>query len=170
MNVICPSPPDLVPPHNYFAFYMWLRHSWECDAIVHYGKHGNLEWLPGKALALSATCFPEAVLGPIPHLYPFIVNDPGEGSQAKRRCAAVVIDHLTPPLTQAGSHGVMAEIESLMDEYFEAAGMDKARSAELMVDILEAAERAGIAADCGINEQDGADEKLLKLDNFLCDS
>jgi cobaltochelatase CobN len=113
--------------------------------------------------------FPEAVLGPIPHLYPFIVNDPGEGAQAKRRCAAVVIDHLTPPLTQAGSHGVMAEIESLMDEYFEAAGMDKARSAALMVDILEAAERAGIAADCGINEQDGADEKLLKLDNFLCD-
>ena len=161
--------PDLVPPHNYFAFYMWLRHSWGCDAIVHYGKHGNLEWLPGKALALSANCFPEAVLGPIPHLYPFIVNDPGEGAQAKRRCAAVVIDHLTPPLTQAGSHGVMAEIESLMDEYFEAAGMDKARSAALMVDILEAAERAGIAADCGINEQDGADEKLLKLDNFLCD-
>jgi len=161
--------PDLVPPHNYFAFYMWLRRHWQTDAVVHYGKHGNLEWLPGKALALSANCFPEAVLGPLPHFYPFIVNDPGEGAQAKRRTAAVVIDHLTPPLTQADTHGMMAEIESLMDEYFEAAGMDKARSAALMTDILEAAERAGIAADCGIDDHDNADEKLLKLDNFLCD-
>jgi len=161
--------PDLVPPHNYFAFYMWLRDGWQVDAIIHYGKHGNLEWLPGKALALSASCFPETVLGPLPHLYPFIVNDPGEGAQAKRRSAAVVLDHLTPPLTQADAHGIMAEIESLMDEYFEAAGMDKARSSALLRDILDVAERAGIAADCGISAHDTAEEKLLKLDNFLCD-
>jgi len=161
--------PDLVPPHNYFAFYVWLRFEWGVDALIHFGKHGNLEWLPGKALALGPDCFPEAVFGPVPHLYPFIVNDPGEGAQAKRRTAAVILDHLTPPMTQADSHGVMAEIESLMDEYYEAAGMDKSRSAALLEDILEVAERAGVAADCGISPHDDETEKLLKLDNFLCD-
>ena len=161
--------PDLVPPHNYFAFYVWLRFEFGIHAAVHFGKHGNLEWLPGKALSLSAECYPEAVLGPIPHLYPFIVNDPGEGAQAKRRTAAVVLDHLTPPMTQADSHGDMAEIESLMDEYYEAAGMDKARSAALLEDILAVATRTGITADCGIDDADDPAEKLLKLDNFLCD-
>ena len=160
---------DLVPPHNYFGFYAWLRNSFKADAFIHYGKHGNLEWLPGKALALSDSCYPEAVLGPMPQLYPFIVNDPGEGAQAKRRTAAVIIDHLTPPLTQAGSHGAMAEIEALMDEYFEAVGMDQVRTLALLEDILEAAERSGITADCRIHDNDAPNEKLLKLDNFLCD-
>ena len=95
--------------------------SFRADAVIDLGKHGTLEWLPGKALALSAECFPEAALGPLPHLYPFIVNDPGEGSQAKRRAQAVIVDHLTPPLTRAGSYGPQAELERLIDEYYEAA-------------------------------------------------
>src|SRR3546814_5872182 len=90
-------------PHGYLAFYAWLREAVGVDAVIHMGKHGNMEWLPGKALALSAACFPEAVFGPLPHLYPFIVNDPGEGTQAKRRAQAVIVDHLTPPLTRAES-------------------------------------------------------------------
>ena len=161
--------PDLVPPHNYFALYWWMRDEFGIDAVVHFGKHGNLEWLPGKALALESACIPEAVLGPVPHLYPFIVNDPGEGAQAKRRTAAVIIDHLTPPMTQADSHGVMAELESQMDEYYEAAGMDRARSDALLSDILATATRAGITADCGIDEAEDPAEQLLKLDNYLCD-
>ena len=161
--------PDLVPPHNYFALYIWLRETGGTHAVVHFGKHGNLEWLPGKALALSEACFPEAVLGPMPHLYPFIVNDPGEGAQAKRRTSAVILDHLTPPMTQADSHGVMAELEAQMDEYFEAAGMDRARSDALLGDILDTAMRAGIAQDCGIDDSDDPGARLLKLDNYLCD-
>ena len=161
--------PDLLPPHNYFALYWWLRGEFGADAVVHFGKHGNLEWLPGKALSLSSSCLPEAVLGPVPHLYPFIVNDPGEGAQAKRRTAAVILDHLTPPMTQADSHGVMAELEAQMDEYYEAAGMDRARSDALLTDILATATRAGIAADCGIDAAEDPAEQLLKLDNFLCD-
>src|SRR3546814_16558943 len=82
-----------------------MREAVGIDAVIHMGKHGNLEWLPGKALALSAVCFPEAALGPLPHLYPFIVNDPGEGTQAKRRAQAVIVDHLTPPLTRAQNYG-----------------------------------------------------------------
>jgi len=161
--------PDLLPPHNYLALYWWLRGEFGADAVVHFGKHGNLEWLPGKALSLSSSCLPEAVLGTLPHLYPFIVNDPGEGAQAKRRTAAVILDHLTPPMTQADSHGVMAELEAQMDEYYEAAGMDRARSDALLTDILATATRAGITADCGIDDAEDPAEQLLKLDNYLCD-
>ena len=144
-----------------------MREEFSAHAVIHLGKHGNLEWLPGKALALSRQCFPDAILGAMPHLYPFIVNDPGEGSQAKRRNAAVILDHLTPPMTLADSHGVMAELETLMDEYFEASGLDGRRSAALMEQVLITADRAGIASDCGIDRDDSDEAKLLKLDNFL---
>ena len=161
--------PALVPPHGYLAFYAWLRAAFRAQAIVHVGKHGNLEWLPGKALALSAECWPEAALGPLPHLYPFIVNDPGEGTQAKRRAAAVVIDHLTPPLMRAGSHGVHASLERLIDEYHEAATIDMRRAAPVAREIAELAQRSGIAADCGIDPSDTSPEALARLDRFLCE-
>ena len=119
--------PDLPPPHGYLAFHAWIADGVRAHAVVHMGKHGNLEWLPGKAVALSAECFPEAALGPLPHLYPFIVNDPGEGTQAKRRAQAVIVDHLTPPLTRAESYGRLAELERLVDEYYAAAGGDPRR-------------------------------------------
>ena len=159
--------PDLVPPHNYLAFYFWLRHSFRANAIVHMGKHGNLEWLPGKALALSQTCWPEAILGPTPHLYPFIVNDPGEGTQAKRRSAAVVIDHLTPPLTRAESYGPMRDLEALVDEYYEAAAVDPRRVDYLRREILSLSNVTGLAEDVGMQGDDDGD--LAKLDAYLCE-
>ena len=161
--------PALVPPHHYLAFYAWLRGVFDAHAVVHFGKHGNLEWLPGKSLALSRECFPEAALGALPHLYPFIVNDPGEGSQAKRRAAAVVIDHLTPPMTRAESYGPLAELEQLVDEYYEAAGMDPRRLRVLRAEILDLARGLGLDRDCGIAAGDGADDALAKLDNHLCE-
>ena len=138
--------PDLVPPHGYIAFYAYLRTVCDIDAIVHMGKHGNLEWLPGKALALSETCWPEAVLGPLPHVYPFIVNDPGEGTQAKRRTSAVIIDHLTPPLTRAESYGPLKDLEALVDEYYEAAGGDPRRLKVLKARILDFVRDIGLDA------------------------
>ena len=161
--------PALVPPHGYLAFHAWLRDSFRAHAVVHVGKHGNLEWLPGKAIALSETCWPEIALGPLPHLYPFIVNDPGEGTQAKRRASAVVIDHLTPPLTRAGSYGPLAALERLIDEYYEAAGQDPRRLKPLAAEIRDLAAASGIDRDCGIarNEPDLA--ALGKLDGFLCE-
>ncbi|NQW14397.1 MAG: cobaltochelatase subunit CobN [Rhodobacter sp.] len=160
--------PDLVPPHNYLAFYFWLRHQFRADALVHMGKHGNLEWLPGKAVALSETCLPEAVLGPTPNIYPFIVNDPGEGTQAKRRTQAVIIDHLTPPLTRAESYGPLRDLEALVDEYYEASGVDPRRLEHLRREILLLTSTTGIAQDIGM---EGADETgdLAKLDAYLCD-
>ncbi|HEY9550022.1 MAG TPA: cobaltochelatase subunit CobN, partial [Kiloniellaceae bacterium] len=161
--------PALVPPHGYFAFYAWLREAVGIDAVIHMGKHGNLEWLPGKALALSAVCFPEAALGPLPHLYPFIVNDPGEGTQAKRRAQAVIVDHLTPPLTRAETYGPLAELERLVDEYYEAAGLDPRRLKVLRAEILELSASSGLGQDCGIAEGDDPETALGKLDNHLCE-
>ncbi len=160
--------PDLVPPHNYLAFYFWLRHQFRADAIVHMGKHGNLEWLPGKAVALSETCLPEAILGPSPHIYPFIVNDPGEGTQAKRRSQAVIIDHLTPPLTRAESYGPLRDLEALVDEFYEASGVDPRRLEHLRREILALTSATGIAEDVGMDGQDETAD-LTRLDAYLCD-
>ncbi len=161
--------PDLPPPHGYLAFHAWLREGFDAHAVVHLGKHGNLEWLPGKATALSARCFPEAALGPLPNLYPFIVNDPGEGTQAKRRTAAAVVDHLTPPLTRAETHGPLKDLEALVDEYYEAAGVDPRRLPLLSARILELLERLRLDLDCGIAQGDAEAEKLRKLDGWLCE-
>lgn len=161
--------PDLVPPHGYFAFYAYLREVCGVHAIVHVGKHGNLEWLPGKALALSETCYPEAVFGPVPHLYPFIVNDPGEGTQAKRRSAAVIIDHLTPPLTRAETYGPLKDLEALVDEYYDASGGDPRRIRLLSKQILDLVRDIGLDQDAGIAKSDGEETALQKLDAYLCD-
>ncbi|MTI10911.1 cobaltochelatase subunit CobN [Curvivirga aplysinae] len=161
--------PDLVPPHGYIAFYAWLRESYKAHAVIHMGKHGNMEWLPGKSVALSEECYPEAVFGPLPHLYPFIVNDPGEGTQAKRRAQGVIIDHLTPPLTRAESYGPLKDLELLVDEYFEAAGVDPRRLKVLKREILELTRVTGLDKDAGIEKSDNEDDALAQLDNYLCE-
>ena len=158
--------PDLVPPHHYLAFHFWLRGAFGAHAVVHMGKHGNLEWLPGKALALSEECFPEVALGPMPHVYPFIVNDPGEGSQAKRRAQAVIVDHLTPPLTRAESYGPLRDLEALLDEHAEAASLDPPRAAHLLREIASLGAATGLAEDAGLRG-DGTD--LARLDAYLCE-
>ncbi len=161
--------PDLVPPHGYFAFYAFLREKFDAHAIAHMGKHGNMEWLPGKALALSGNCYPEAVFGALPHLYPFIVNDPGEGTQAKRRSSAVIIDHLTPPLTRAETYGPLKQLEVLVDEYYEASGVDPRRLVFLKKQILDLIRDIGLDQDAGIGESDSDLSALEKLDAYLCD-
>lgn len=164
--------PDLVPPHHYLAFYCWLREVWRSDAIVHVGKHGNLEWLPGKSVALSDTCWPDLVLGPLPHLYPFIVNDPGEGTQAKRRAQAVIIDHLMPPLTRAESYGPTRDLERQVDEYYEALTLDRARATLLRRQILEHIVRHDLHRDLGMEAPRSAEDEqrlLNRTDAYLCE-
>lgn len=159
--------PDLVPPHSYLAFYFWLRHCYKIDAVIHVGKHGNLEWLPGKGNALSNTCWPDVALGPIPHFYPFIVNDPGEGAQAKRRTQAVIIDHLMPPMARADVYGELAELEALVDEYYQALGMDARRENYLREQIIKQLKQTHVLDEL---KGDEADEVLLEqLDAYLCD-
>jgi cobaltochelatase CobN len=161
--------PDLVPPHHYLAFYLWLRRAFDIHAVVHLGKHGNLEWLPGKSAGLSANCLPDAVLGPLPHLYPFIVNDPGEGIQAKRRASAVIIDHLTPPMTRAELHDDLARLENLVDEYAMATDLDPKRAAVIAEDILSLARAQQIDADVNVTRDTPTGEALRALDAHLCD-
>ncbi|MFI8381083.1 cobaltochelatase subunit CobN [Pseudomonas sp. NPDC079086] len=161
--------PDLVPPHGYLAFYCWLRRAFACDAVIHVGKHGNLEWLPGKSVGLSEQCWPSAILGPLPNIYPFIVNDPGEGAQAKRRTQAVIIDHLMPPLTRAESYGPLRDLERLADEYYEASQLDLRRAAELRGEILLKVREASLDRELGLQLNEDPNSWLPQLDAYLCD-
>ena len=161
--------PALVPPHGYLAFYFWLRKEFGAQAVIHNGKHGNLEWLPGKSAGLSKSCYPEIALGPMPQLYPFIVNDPGEGTQAKRRTSAVIIDHLTPPLTRAETYGPYKDLEALIDEYYLASGLDQRRIDSLRRQILDLTQSSGLDEDAGIAKGGDDDEKLQQLDTYICE-
>ncbi|MBF2098563.1 MAG: cobaltochelatase subunit CobN [Gloeomargaritaceae cyanobacterium C42_A2020_066] len=161
--------PDLEPPHAYLAFYLWVRQVFQAQAIAHVGKHGNLEWLPGKSVALSEACYPEVALGPLPHFYPFIVNDPGEGTQAKRRTQAVIIDHLTPPLTRAELHGSLLELEALLQEYTQAEDLDPPRLPRLQAKIEALIQREHLEEDLGWPAGRPLAEGLPELDAYLCD-
>ncbi|WP_250523257.1 MULTISPECIES: cobaltochelatase subunit CobN [unclassified Caballeronia] len=163
---------ELVPPHSYLAFYFWLRLRFQADALVHVGKHGNLEWLPGKSVALSSSCWPDAILGPMPHLYPFIVNDPGEGSQAKRRAQAVIIDHLMPPLTRAENYGPLQDLERQVDEYYEALMVDVRRAKLLRKTILANIVENRLHEELGLDaprDTVGEDALLTRADAYLCE-
>ena len=162
--------PDLEPTHNYLAYYYWLREKLGIDAIIHAGKHGNLEWLPGKSIALSNKCYPEVALGAMPNFYPFIVNDPGEGSQAKRRSQAVIIDHLTPPMTRAELYGPLQQLETLIDEYCEAQSLDPSRLPMIRDRILALTNKENLDKDLGIQlNKSEFTEFITRTDGYLCE-
>src|SRR3954471_23062639 len=161
--------PSLPPRHALLAFGLWLRHVADVDAIVHLGAHGTLEWLPGKAVALTESCFPEAVVGPVPVIYPFIVSNPGEAAQAKRRLAAVTLGHLPPPLVGADLSGDARELERLVDEYAQADGLARRRRERLARLIVESAQRSGLAREAGVETGVHPDEALRRIDAWLCD-
>jgi cobaltochelatase CobN len=161
--------PSLPPRHALLAFGLWLRHVANVDAVVHMGAHGTLEWLPGKAVALTGSCFPEAVVGPLPVVYPFIVSNPGEAAQAKRRLAAVTLGHLPPPLVGADLSGDARELERLVDEYAQADGLDRRRRERLARLIVESAQRSGLAREAGVETRANPEEALRRIDAWLCD-
>ncbi|MBR0841230.1 cobaltochelatase subunit CobN [Bradyrhizobium liaoningense] len=156
------------PRHGYVAFYLWLR-AQGCDAVVHMGAHGTLEWLPGKSVALSSACWPEALIGDLPVIYPFIVNDPGEAAQAKRRIGAVTIGHLPPPLAASAVPEGLRRLERLLDEYSTADGLDPARRQRLIAAIREEARAAGLEDDLGLDASAAPAEAIPRIDRFVCD-
>jgi cobaltochelatase CobN len=156
------------PRHAYVAFYLWLRES-DADALVHIGAHGTLEWLPGKAVALSERCWPEALTGAMPVIYPFIVNDPGEAAQAKRRIAAVTIGHAPPPLAQSHGGAGLGRIEMLLDEFSNADGLDPARRDRLQAAIRDEARALGLEAELGLDSAMSLAEAITRIDRFVCD-
>ncbi|MFI1252764.1 cobaltochelatase subunit CobN [Streptomyces netropsis] len=169
--------PDLPPSHHYLAAYRWIAASqadggFGADAMVHLGKHGNLEWLPGKNAGLSAACGPDAALGDLPLIYPFLVNDPGEGTQAKRRAHATLVDHLVPPMARAESYGDIARLEQLLDEYASISAMDPAKLPAIRAQIWTLIQAAKLDHDLGLDDRpddDGFDDFLLHVDGWLCE-
>jgi cobaltochelatase CobN len=164
--------PDLPPSHHYLAAYRWLAEDFGAHAVVHLGKHGTLEWLPGKGLGLSAECAPDAVLGDLPLFYPFIVNDPGEGTQAKRRGHATVVDHLVPPMARAESYDEMAQLEQLLDEYAQVQAMDPAKLPTIRGQIWDLITAAQLHHDLHVSEtpsDEEFDDFLLHVDGYLCE-
>lgn len=157
------------PRHGYVAFYLWLRKSLAMDALVHIGAHGTLEWLPGKAVALSKTCWPEALIGALPVVYPFIVNDPGEAAQAKRRIGAVTLGHMPPPLRRSRTSDHLVRLEGLLDEFSNADGLDPKRRDRLQEDIRAEARAQGVEADLGLDATDCPFEAITRIDRFVCD-
>jgi cobaltochelatase CobN len=164
--------PDLPPSHHYLAAYWWLRSTFGAHAMVHVGKHGNLEWLPGKTVGLSAACGPDAAIGDLPLVYPFLVNDPGEGTQAKRRAHATLVDHMVPPMARADSYGDIARLEQLLDEHANIAAMDPAKLPAVRQQIWTLLQAAKLDHDLGLNERpedDHFDEMILHVDGWLCE-
>lgn len=156
-----------VPRHAYVAFYLWLRR--QVDAIIHIGAHGTLEWLPGKSVALSAKCWPEALIGDMPLVYPFIVNDPGEAAQAKRRIGAVTLGHLPPPQKEGGTPERLVRLEALLDEFSNADGLDPKRRDRLQDDIRAQAQALGVEDDLGLDLASSSAEAITRIDRFVCD-
>ncbi len=162
--------PDLTPTHHYIAYYRWIRDVFGADAVIHVGKHGTLEWLPGKGIGLSEACYPEVALAELPLFYPFIINNPGEGTQAKRRTHAAIIDHLIPPMTTADSYGDIARLEQLMDEHYQCQTLDPAKLPLLEGQIWEMVRKAELHRDLGVAAQpDDFGEFMLEIDGYLCE-
>jgi cobaltochelatase CobN len=164
--------PDLPPTHHYLAIYRWIEREFGAHAIVHLGKHGNLEWLPGKNLALSDRCGPDAALGSLPVIYPFLVNDPGEGTQAKRRAHATIVDHLVPPMARAETYGDIARLEQLLDEYGNVSAMDPAKAPALRGEIWTLIQAARMDSDLGLSErpdEEEFDDFIMHVDGWLCE-
>ncbi|MEJ2871402.1 cobaltochelatase subunit CobN [Actinomycetospora sp. OC33-EN08] len=164
--------PDLPPSHHYLAAYRWLQTGFGAHALVHVGKHGNLEWLPGKTVASSASCAPDPILGNLPLVYPFLVNDPGEGTQAKRRAHATLVDHLVPPMARAESYGDLARLEQLLDEYASIQAMDPGKIEAIRGQIWQLIQAAKLDSDLGVNDQpddERFDDFIMHLDGWLCE-
>lgn len=167
--------PDLPPSHHYLATYLWVRHEFGAHAAIHLGKHGNLEWLPGKTIGMSADCAPDAALGDLPLVYPFLVNDPGEGTQAKRRAHATLVDHLIPPMARAETYGDIARLEQLLDEHANIAALDPAKLPAIRQQIWTLMRAARMDHDLGLQgldgppEDDSFDDMLLHVDGWLCE-
>ncbi len=170
--------PELPPTHHYLGFYRWLDRGWGADAVVHLGKHGTLEWMPGKGLGLSASCAPDALLGDQPFLYPFVVNDPGEGTQAKRRAHAIVVDHLVPPMTRAETYDELARLEQLLDEYYQVLTLDPAKAPALRGELWHLLRSAELTRDLRLADGDDPaavdppadfDDLVVHVDSYLCE-
>lgn len=150
----CYHSSDIVCPYQYLAFYRYLEQVFGANAVIHVGTHGTLEWLPGKEIGLSENCFPDVAIGDLPNIYPYIINVPGEGAQAKRRSGACVIDHLIPSMTEGGVYGELQVIDDLIASYYKAVLNDPSKLPVIRREIEELAEKLHLDQDLSLKEKD----------------
>ncbi len=166
--------PELPPSHHYLAFYHYLEEVEGVHAVIHLGKHGTLEWLPGKSVGLSALCYPDVAIGAMPVIYPFVINDPGEGTQAKRRMHATLIGHLIPPMTRADTYGHLSDLEALLDEHQRILSLDPSKLPRIREEIWALLVEAEIASELGVVSDPDFDSSdfdgfLTEVDGYLCE-
>lgn len=120
------------PTHAFCAFYRWVREDFGADAVLHFGTHGALEFMPGKQVGLSGDCWPERLVGALPNVYLYASNNSSEGTLAKRRGAATLVSYLTPPVTNAGLYRGLQELKGTLDRWRQAPDAERASTAELV--------------------------------------
>jgi cobaltochelatase CobN len=146
--------PDIVCPHQYLAFYRWVARVFGAHAVIHLGTHGTLEWLPGKEVSLSGACYPDIAIDALPNIYPYIISNPGEGTQAKRRSYCALVDHLIPSMVEGGNYEELADLDDMMKEYYHFKQTDPGRSVSTGKRIWELARKAFISDDIGLSDAD----------------
>lgn len=165
--------PTLSNTHQYLAFYRWLKYDFKAQAIVHMGTHGTLEWLPGKATALSEKCFPDLILDAVPHLYPYVIDNPGEGLQAKRRSEAVLIGHLNATMARSGHYDELSAVDLPLQEYMKIRhNISGERKERLLKEIYDAMTGLGLHDDLKFDPEEGPegiDAHVGEIHDYLSD-
>lgn len=157
--------PKIYPHHQYIAFYLWLKKEFQADAMIGLGKHGTHEWLPGKQIGLSLSDPPEVLIQDIPNIYPYIVDNVGEGTQAKRRGRGVIIDHLIPPLKKGGSYMEYRKLTALIDEYHDAKSKKAGLAEEKLKRVQKLILKLGLDQDLGLKELD--DNVIETVEHYI---
>ena len=159
--------PWTAPPHQYLGFYRWLKEVWGADAVVHIGTHGTLEWLPGKSVGLSEECDPDIILGKLPNINPYIIDNPGEGMQSKRRQYAVTTTHMIPSMARSGGYDEINGLEVAVQAYLKARDygqLDKLSS--IMEKIIELCVKLNMMSDLGLSADCSAEMMDSKIDHL----
>ena len=161
---------EMVCPYQYLAFYRYLKYEFGADVFVHVGTHGTLEWLPGKEVGLSGECYPDIAIDDMPHLYPYIIDVPGEGAQAKRRASAVILDHLIPSMSESGTYGAITGIDEKIAQYYRAKTEAPSKLEILSEQIWESVLQADLHTDLELSQEtffEDAESAIKKLHIWL---
>jgi|GEM_PF-77201 len=159
---------SIPPTHQYLATYFWINQVYDADAIIHFGTHGSMEWLPGKEIGLWRYDYPSICADDTPIIYPYIMDNVGEGSQAKHRGNAVIIDHLTPPIIAAGIYGDLATMNDKIRSYNEARSLnDTSKAALYRNSTIELYTNLSMESDLGVSSDELRSMSDEEFENFV---
>ena len=164
--------PVVPMPHQYLAFYRWLKNDFGTHAVIHVGTHGTLEWLPGRSVGLSGKCCPDLVLDSIPNIYPYVIDDPGEGIQCKRRSEAVLIGHMCPTMARAGTYDELEAVDGPLQEVFKNTAAGAEQRSAMVSEVLEAARKAKLLKELGIPDDVSVEDferELGRIHDYITD-